>query len=340
MTKETIRDNRNNVIHVDFATGATHPGLPPEVSELSGRIPSTRDRDPLVGKYSYAEASRVLGISKTQLRAWARTGLIEPALSGDADGMPRYSFQDLIGLRVVRALTDAGVPVRKVREAVQVLRKRLPEVSHPLSELRVTADGTHVVVLPAQDAAYQVTTGQMLFDLELSDLADDVVLKLSKQSSPGSGAIAAAYDAYLEGCKLDEEEHTWPAAEAAYRRAVKLDPTLANAWTNLGNLRYRRTDAAEAQACYRAALRADRDQPEAHYNLGFLLFEEGHLEGAITHFQSAVDQDPAFADAHFNLALALEEASDGLQARRHWAMYLQLDPSGPWADVARAHLLT
>ncbi len=299
----------------------------------------TDSRDPLIGRYTCAEASRVLGISKSRLRAWARTGLIEPGGTSEDTQPPRYTFQDLIGLRVVRALTDAGVPVRKVREAVQALRKRLPEVSHPLSELRVTADGVHVVVQPAEDAAYQVTTGQMLLDLELSDLADDVVLKLSHEMQQG-GAVASAYDAYLEGCKLDESEATWAAAEAAYRRAVKLDPTLANAWTNLGNLRYRRADADEARACYRAALRADRDQPEAHYNLGFLLFEDGHLGEAIEHFEQAVDYDPAFADAHFNLALALEEQSQTELAREHWAMYLQLDPTGPWADVARAHLLS
>lgn len=329
----------SNVIHVDFATGATHSAAPVATTHAARKI-GGRDNtnDPLVGRYSYAEASRVLGISKSKLRAWARTGLIRPELSLHETAC--YTFQDLIGLRVVGALTDAGVPLRKVREAIQVLRKRLPEVSHPLSELRVTADGTHVVVLPAHDVAYQVTTGQMLLDLELSSLAEDVVVKLAKDHAPGAGAIAAAYDAYLEGCKLDEDEHAWPAAEAAYRRAVKLDPTLANAWTNLGNLRYRRSDAVEAQACYRAALRADSDQPEAHYNLGFLLFEDGKLELAITHFRYAVDQDPAFADAHFNLALALEEISDGSQARQHWAMYLQLDPSGPWADVARAHLLS
>ena len=336
-----MHGGRGNVIHVDFATGGATVGSRPvyHLPDPGSLRFSENNHDPLVGKYTLADASRVVGISKSRLRAWARTGLIEPGVISEGELGPRYSFQDLIGLRVVRALTEAGVPLRKVREAVAVLRKRLPEVSHPLSELRVTADGAHVVVQPAQDVAYQVTTGQMLLDLDLSDLAEDVVLTLSSETQSG-GVVAAAYDAYLEGCKLDEQEKTWPAAEVAYRRSVELDPTLANAWTNLGNLRYRRADVEEARACYRAALRADEDQPEAHYNLGFLLFEDGCLEKAIVHFRHAVDHDPAFADAHFNLALALEEQSFGDEAREHWAMYLQLDPTGPWADVARAHLLT
>ena len=51
-------------------------------------------------------------------------------------------------------------------------------------------------------------------------------------------------DAYLEGCRLDEDEATLDRAEACYRRAITLDPALANALTNLGNLRFRRGDSA------------------------------------------------------------------------------------------------
>ena len=46
-----------------------------------------------------------------------------------------------------------------------------------------------------------------------------------------------AYAHYLEGLSLDEEETTRDRAEQAYRKAIDLDPRLATALTNPGNLR-------------------------------------------------------------------------------------------------------
>jgi tetratricopeptide (TPR) repeat protein len=147
-----------------------------------------------------------------------------------------------------------------------------------------------------------------------------------------------AYEAYLEGCRLDEDESTLDRAEAAYRRAIDLDPALANALTNLGNLRFRRGDSTEASDLYDRAIALDAEQPEAWYNLGFLAFERGEIDDAVRLFGRAVSSDPGFADAHFNLAMALEEVDRAREARVHWETYLRLDPSGPWAEIAKRHL--
>ncbi len=45
-----------------------------------------------------------------------------------------------------------------------------------------------------------------------------------------------------------------------------------------------------------------------------------------------------YADAHLNLALLYEKLGLRRRAREHWRRYAQLDPSGPWADVARQRL--
>ena len=76
----------------------------------------------------------------------------------------------------------------------------------------------------------------------------------------------------------------------------------------------------------------------AHMPLGFLAFERGEMPEATERFARAVEHDPGFADAHFNLAMALESLGEGARAKPHWRTYLELDPDGPWAEIAEKHL--
>lgn len=85
--------------------------------------------------YSAAQAARLAGCSVSQLRHWARSGLVPPS---DADD--QYSFRDLVALRVVRSLLDAGLASNRVRKAVTWLR----ESGEELSSLRLVTDGRQV----------------------------------------------------------------------------------------------------------------------------------------------------------------------------------------------------
>ena len=216
------------------------------------------------------------------------------------------------------------------------IRKSLPHVTRPLNELRVVAEGPTVVVRD-QAGSFEPETGQLRLDFDVRTLRDEVV-RVLRPTGADPERRRRAYERYLEGCRLDEEEATYDQAEACYREALDLDPGLANALTNWGNLRFRRGDVDMATDLYRRALELDAEQPEAYYNLGFLAYEDGLMEQAVTLFQQAAHYDPGFADAHFNLAMALEELDRAEDAYGHWAAYLELDPEGPWADIARRHL--
>jgi tetratricopeptide (TPR) repeat protein len=150
--------------------------------------------------------------------------------------------------------------------------------------------------------------------------------------------VTSAYEWYLKGCALDENPETLTFAEEAYHKAIYLDPTLANAYTNLGNLLYRKGGAEDARVLYQKAIEVDEDQPEAHYNLGFLEFEARRFSEASVCFSKAVALDDTFADAHFNLAITLFRLGNTEKAETQLQTYLSLEPSGPWADVARRRL--
>ncbi len=331
---EDVLSESDNVIHVAFGEGGgripTRPAT--EVAAEPQRVEPRQD--PLNDLYSASDVARLFNLAASRLRYWDRTGFLSP--TGRRGRRRCYTFQDLVGVRAAKTLIDAGVPLQRVRRSVDSLRSILPKVTRPLTELRVQADGHSVVVRDAQ-GSFEPSTGQGVLDFDLSQLREDVVKTLQRHGELDPKK-RTAYELYLEGCRLDEDEATFAQAEDMYRRATELDPELANALTNLGNVRFRRGFPQDAEELYRKALAIDSDQPEAYYNLGFLYYERGDAKLAVPCFARAVETDPAFADAHFNLAMALEEVGQRPNAKKHWQIYLQLEPQGAWAEVARRHL--
>jgi TPR repeat protein len=228
------------------------------------------------------------------------------------------------------------VRLRDVSRAIEILKGSLPKVARPLAELRVISDGRKVVVRGQDGPAFEPITGQLVLDFDVKTLRDDVVRVL--RPTAGRERARTAYELYLKASQLDEDPATVSEAEDLYERAIQLDPWLAIAYTNLGNIRFRNNDPEGAEALYRKALEVDPSQPEAQYNLGYVMLERGLPESAIPLFEGALASDPKFSDAYFNLAMALEQVGDVARAHEYWRSYIALEPSGTWTEIARRHL--
>ncbi len=77
--------------------------------------------------YSGTKAASIVGISYRQLDYWARTNLVRPSLT-DASGSGsrrQYSYRDLLELRVIKSLLDAGIKLESVRTAFEYLREHV-----------------------------------------------------------------------------------------------------------------------------------------------------------------------------------------------------------------------
>jgi DNA-binding transcriptional MerR regulator len=74
--------------------------------------------------FSGTKAAGVVGISYRQLDYWARTDLVRPSLCDAAGSGSRrlYSYRDLLELRVIKSLLDAGIKLESVRKAFGYLR--------------------------------------------------------------------------------------------------------------------------------------------------------------------------------------------------------------------------
>ena len=75
------------------------------------------------------QVCKLVGITYRQLDYWARTDLIRPSVA-DAKGsgtQRRYAYTDLVELKVIKSLLDAGVSLRSARTAIEYLRTNLGE---------------------------------------------------------------------------------------------------------------------------------------------------------------------------------------------------------------------
>lgn len=106
--------------------------VPPDIAEATG--------------FSGKRAAEIVGITYRQLDYWARTDLVRPSLV-DASGSGsrrRYSYTDLLELRVIKSLLDAGIKLENVREVFSYLRE---ELGHEITSANLVIQGSRSVVV-------------------------------------------------------------------------------------------------------------------------------------------------------------------------------------------------
>jgi len=89
-------------------------------------VPSSRDVVWGEG-FRGPQVCSLVGITYRQLDYWARTGLLRPSIT-DANGsgtQRRYSYSDVLELKVIKRLLDAGLKLQQARQAVECLREDL-----------------------------------------------------------------------------------------------------------------------------------------------------------------------------------------------------------------------
>jgi DNA-binding transcriptional MerR regulator len=115
------------------------------------------DVSPLPADQGYRgpTACNAAGITYRQLDYWARTGLVEPTVRGSkGSGTQRlYSFRDILLLKVIKRLLDAGISLQQIRTAVHHLRER------------GTDDLTRVTLMSDGASVYECTSNDEVIDL-------------------------------------------------------------------------------------------------------------------------------------------------------------------------------
>jgi DNA-binding transcriptional MerR regulator len=141
--------------------------------------------------FSGTQAAKVVGITYRQLDYWARTDLIRPSkLDASGSGSRRlYSYSDLVELRVIKTLLDAGIKLESVREVFRYLREHLSE---EIASAHLVINGTSVVLCQGDELIDVVNRGQGVLNvLSLSGLRSELDTQLIPlRSHPKSEVLA------------------------------------------------------------------------------------------------------------------------------------------------------
>ena len=128
--------------------------------------------------FSGTQAAKVVGISYRQLDYWARTDLIRPSLT-DAKGSGSrrcYSYKDLLELRVIKTLLDAGIKLESVREVFEYLREHVQE---DIASAHLVINGSSVVLARGDELIDVLNKGQGVLNvLSLAGVKDEVDAQL------------------------------------------------------------------------------------------------------------------------------------------------------------------
>lgn len=122
------------------------------------------------------QVCNLVGITYRQLDYWARTGLLEPSLQrASGSGSQRlYSFTDVVQLKVIKQLLDAGMSLKKIRSAVEILRDQLAS-EQPLTDVTLLSDGHTIYAATSPDQVMDVLRrGQGVFGIAVGPVQDEV----------------------------------------------------------------------------------------------------------------------------------------------------------------------
>jgi len=190
---------------------ADDPGVPGDARETVG--------------YRGVTACHAVGISYRQIDYWARTGLVVPSVrDATGSGTQRlYSFRDLVVLKVVKRLLDAGVSLQNIRKAIETLRTHGVD---DLAAITLISDGTTVYECrSAEEVVDLLQGGQGVFGIAIGGAFKEIQGSLSmlpgERAAPDEPADAGEPEA-ADGGQLIEAPFGVPdelAARRARRRA-------------------------------------------------------------------------------------------------------------------------
>jgi DNA-binding transcriptional MerR regulator len=125
-------------------------------------------------------ACAAAGITYRQLDYWARTGLVSPSVRpATGSGTQRlYGFRDVLLLKVIKRLLDAGISLQQIRTAIAHLSKR---GINDLTQITLMSDGASVYMCTSPDEVIDLLAGgQGVFGIALGGVWREVEGSLSE----------------------------------------------------------------------------------------------------------------------------------------------------------------
>lgn len=244
--------------------------------------------------------------------------------------MPTVTFQQAIELAIQEHQAGRLDQAETIYRQILQQQPELPEVLHLLGVL------THQRGNPAAaaDLIQRAIYGNPAAALYHSHLAT-VLLALNQVDSAIASARRAielqpdlAEARFVLGRILQAQGNDLEAIPA-YRAAIGLRPDDADAHNNLGSILLQQGALEEASNSLQMAIRLRPDLAEAHNNLGTLLLQQGQVEQSIAELQIAMRLNPQLPEVYNNLGNSLKQAGQCDLATEAYQRAIQLRPTYP-----------
>jgi tetratricopeptide (TPR) repeat protein len=287
--------------------------------------------------FTVADLESRYGILRRLVSSLVKDGFVMP--SRGAQREYRFSFQDVVILRMAQDLVSAGIPTARAVRFLVSLRSNLP--SALAIGTRVVAAGREMVV--REDGRLRNADGQLVIDFvhQASGFGTTPASLPGRGKTTGCNATvtnagAAVFQAPAREAHMENDADHWFASAGRleerdplqaiehYRKAIALRAGFADAWINLGVLLLEGRQHLEAVVVHEEAIAHCSTSPLLYFNLGVAREELKQFDEALRAYGQAIRLDPGFADAHFNAGRLHEMLGHKTSAIRHFSRYRRL----------------
>ncbi len=142
--------------------------------------------------YRGPQVCKIVGITYRQLDYWARTELVRPSvMDANGSGTQRlYSYRDLVELKVIKQMLDAGISLQSARKAVESLRA----FDEDLASVRIVIQGPNIVLAQSDQQVMDLLRGgqgvlSLVLDIEplQQTITEAVQLAFDTDGNPRRG---------------------------------------------------------------------------------------------------------------------------------------------------------
>jgi DNA-binding transcriptional MerR regulator/predicted RNase H-like HicB family nuclease len=194
--------------------------------------------------FSADVARRLAKVSYRQIVYWDETGLVRPSIQrARGKGSRRiYGFEDVVELRVVAGLLAVGVKLPAVRKAVRYLSKHYADVTRPLSQLTLIADGKSIL-MRGHDGRSLVDVangGQVLITVPVGAIVGELARSVTDLRAPRELAFKLRGKSYVAVLTPDLESGGF---------TIEV-PELPGVWTEADSLAGAKRNVVEAASLW------------------------------------------------------------------------------------------
>jgi len=299
----------------------------------------------LIGNLARIRALRVVSRTSVMRFKGARTSLSEIARALNVDAVIEGSVQRTadrvrISLQLIHAPTDTHLWAREYERELTDILKLQSEVARTVAEeirIQVTAEERARMASAGtvNPAAYQE---YLLGQYHLWKLTEDHLAQAvdhfgrATRLDPGYAAAHAGLSHAwwwrgIWGAKTLKDVEI--PSRAAARKALELDPRLAEAHVSMGRIKYLDWDWTGAEKDFSRALEIDPNNLDAHFFHGMLFMALGRFPESITHMQRAEQLDPLSSTVQSGFGRVLYRAHKFEDAISHLNRAIELEPQSP-----------